>query len=573
MRKTILLLGLALGLNAFSQNEGYKNPVISGFYPDPSVCRVGDDFYLVNSSFQFFPGVPIFHSKDLIHWEVIGHAITNPDWARLKDLEGGRGYWAPDISYYEGRFYITATYRMNDGGEKLRYQMVTSSQNPEGPYCEPVFLDEDGIDPSIFTDVDGRRYMLLNRGTRIFEISPNGREILSEPKLLWYGHNKKASEGPHMLYKDGYYYLFMAEGGTGMGHRISVARSKTLMGVYESCPYNPILRQWDEERQLQCCGHGKPVQTAEGDWYMVYLCYRLGTSGYGFLGRETAMDPITWTADGWPIVNQLKGPSDLQRKPQLGKSKALHAETCAEDKSGGIVHVMQKEVCDKFTVDKNTWGDWCTIRGANLGDFEFGNGKVIIRGDGRDLNSTGYGNILVKPQPDFSFEVRCKVCIQSEGAEQSMSTEGFIPAEIVIRKVGNQDVGLTCYYDENSFLKLALAGRKGKIGVLAAEYVDDRYVTEEFVPLDVAQIELRIVTEGLKRSCYYRVCNVADTAGMNYNVPELQDWFHIITFENTAYLSSEGLAKGKRFTGAMAGIYVHGNVGGVFENFVMGNTP
>ena len=536
-----------------TMDELYHNPIRSGMHPDPSIVRVGEDYYMVNSSFVYFPCIPISHSKDLIHWEVIGHAITNPEWARLKDLEGGRGYWAPDISYYEGKFYITATYRMNDGGEKLRYQMVTSSEKPEGPYFEPIFLDEDGIDPSIFTDVDGRRYMLLNRGARIFEISPDGREIIGEPKLLWYGHNKKASEGPHLLYKDGYYYLFMAEGGTGMGHRISVARSKTLMGVYESCPYNPILRQWDEERQLQCCGHGKPVQTAEGDWYMVYLCYRLGTSGYGFLGRETAMDPITWTADGWPIVNSLKGPSDLQRKPKI----CLTGETMNCGNAGGDLCEKMKSqngrkenVGPRFAPDRGVWGDWSAVRGANPGNYgSYGEG-IIIHGTGADLNQSGFGNILVKPQPDFSFEMGCGVQVKATH-QSGQAAEGNVSDDIYTL---DWDAGLTCYYDENSYLKLALARRQGKLCVLATEYVDDRYVTEEMVPLESMDVEFRIVTNGLKRECYYRVSNHGD-------------WCHVTTFENTAYLSSEGLSKGKRFTGAMAGIYVHGEISAVFENF------
>lgn len=567
-----------------TMDELYHNPIRTGMHPDPSIVRVGEDYYMVNSSFVYFPCIPISHSKDLIHWEVIGHAITNPEWARLKDLEGGRGYWAPDISYYEGKFYITATYRMNDGGEKLRFQMVTSSQRPEGPYCEPVFLDEDGIDPSIFTDVDGRRYMLLNRGARIFEISRDGREILSEPQLLWYGHNQKASEGPHLLYKDGYYYLFMAEGGTGMGHRISVARSKTLMGVYEPCPYNPILRQWDEERQLQCCGHGKPVQTPEGDWYMVYLCYRLGTSGYGFLGRETGMDPITWTADGWPVVNSLKGPSDLQRKPRVGKDVCVAGKVRTPD---GLAKSANRDRANNHETD--VWGDWSTVRGADSDDFEISADKMVVHGDGRDLNTTGFGNLLVKPQPDFSFEVSCKVkfeCFNILPASESSAGMAVCDSE-------TWDAGLTCYYDENSYLKLALANREGKTGILAAEYVDDRYVTEKFVAFESdgencaetlqqgkivknpAAVELRIVTEGLKRDCYYRPVQTADTnssvlvqSGMNNG-----DWNHVTTFESTAYLSSEGLSKGKRFTGAMAGIYVHGEISGIFIDFKIKNTP
>lgn len=577
-------------------DELYHNPIRRGMHPDPSIVRVGEDYYMVNSSFVFFPCIPVSHSKDLIHWEVIGHAITNPEWARLKDLEGGRGYWAPDISYCEGRFYITATYRLNDGGEKLRYQMVTSSDKPEGPYCEPVFLDEDGIDPSIFTDVDGRRYMLLNRGARIFEISPDGREILSEPKLLWYGHNKKASEGPHILHKDGYYYLFMAEGGTGMGHRISVARSKTLMGVYESCPYNPILRQWDEERQLQCCGHGKPVQTAEGDWYMVYLCNRMGTSGYGILGRETAMDPITWTADGWPLVNSLKGPSDLQRRPRIEKNHSVCADI-PYDREEQHNHIADGQ----FEVN-NLWSEWSTVRGAKPESYEALGAQVIIHGNGLDLNTLDYGTILLKPQQDFSFEMCCRVKVENAFGQKTQGTCGEKSpcfGQVVDKSQTCEcggvdwDAGLTCYYDENSYLKLALAQCGGKRGILAAEYVDDRYVTDKFIPIEVEtdamtkntsgekticdkdtiMAELRIVTEDLKRSCYYRVVGEKrDEISSAWAYTQAENigagWIPVATFEDTSYLSSEGLSKGKRFTGAMAGIYVHGRVTAIFEDFV-----
>ncbi len=502
--------------------ELYHNPIRRGMNPDPSIVRVGEDYYMVNSSFHFFPCIPISHSRDLIHWEVIGHAITNPEWARLKDLEGGRGYWAPDISYNEGRFYITATYRLNEGGLPQRLQMVTSSEKPEGPYCEPVFLEEEGIDPSIFTDLDGRRYMLLNRGARIFEISKDGREILSKPRLLWYGENKKASEGPHVLYKDGYYYLFMAEGGTGMGHRITVARSRALMGVYESCPYNPILRQWDDKRQIQCAGHGMPVDTPEGDWYMVYLCTRPGPAGCAILGRETSLDPITWTADGWPLVNQLRGPSDLQKKPTICK---LGIALCRGNAAG----------------TEGAWGEWSTIRGYEPGSFEEADGEILIHGNGRDLNELGYSSLLLKHQAEFCFTCCCKITVDAGKGAGSDSAADW-------------DAGLTCYYDENSYLKLGLCRQGGRYGILAAEYVDDRYVTKTVLPIEepTESIELKIVTEYLKRSLYFR-----QGAG---------EWTQAAVFENTVYLSSEGLKKGKRFTGAAVGIYVNGEVTGRFAS-------
>ena len=230
--------------------EMYHNPIRTGMFPDPSIVRVGEDYYMVNSSFIFFPCIPISHSKDLIHWEIIGHAITDPQWAGLDDLEGGRGYWAPDISYNNGTFYITATYRLNDTGTVYRRQIVVSSNKPEGPYSEPSYIEEDGIDPSIFHDDDGRHYMLLNRGARILELSDDCKKQIGEARLLYYGAQKRAPEGPHLLKKDGWYYLFLAEGGTGPGHRITVARSRELMGNYEPCPFNPIMRQMDEIRAM-----------------------------------------------------------------------------------------------------------------------------------------------------------------------------------------------------------------------------------------------------------------------------------------------------------------------------------
>lgn len=555
-----------------SAEELYHNPIRRGLHPDPAIVRVGEDYYMVNSSFMFFPCIPISHSKDLIHWEVIGHAITNPEWARLKGLEGGRGYWAPDISYYEGKFYITATYRLNEGGLPQRMQMVTSSERPEGPYCEPVFLEEEGIDPSIFTDLDGRRYMLLNRGSRIFEISKDGREILSEPKLLWYGQNKKASEGPHMLYKDGYYYLFMAEGGTGMGHRITVARSRELMGVYESCPYNPILRQWDDKRLIQCSGHGMPVDTPEGDWYMVYLCNRVSTSGYAVLGRETSLDPITWTADGWPLVNSLKGPSELQRKPGAAVtggnvSAGEHASDTGEGISvgenaaaaGGRVSAAGSDA----GADSDIWSQWMTVRGVAEGSYEKQGDELLIHGNGLDLNGLDYSTILVRAQEEFCFEVSGKVYIEDGqavdkcGADRTAAmSDGAALHYTDADKSADWDAGLTCYYDENSYLKLALACRGGRTGILSAEYVDDRYVTEEFIPLESGcwEAELRIVTDHLKRTLYFK---------------EDGSWRQAAVFEDTSYLSSEGLKKGKRFTGAAAGIYVAGHVTGRFSKFEM----
>ncbi len=486
----------------------YRNPIRTGMYPDPSIIRVEDTYYMVNSSFIYFPCIPVSMSKDLVHWKIIGHAIINPQWARLDNLEGGRGYWAPDISYYEGKFYITATYRLNDDGTVYRKQIIVSSETPEGPYSEPAIIDEDGIDPSLFTDDDGKRYMLLNRGARILPINKEATKQIGEAKLLYYGDNKRAPEGPHLLKKDGYYYLFEAEGGTGPGHRITVSRSKELMGRYEPCPYNPIMRQMDEGAIIQRCGHGKPVQTQNGQWYIVYLCGRKIGEGYSILGRETALDPITWTADGWPIVNNLNGPSTLQIKPNLPET------------------IWEESDFDDF---KEQWlgTNWVFPRPPEMDGIVLKNSYVYVKGSKEDLSSMHARNILLRRQSDFKFSCVCK-----------MKMPDIYPG---------QDMGITCYYDENTFIKFgifATTEEQPRLLIKVMEYIDG-YIEGKEIEVDCSKkdIYLKVNVNYLTRAFYF-----------SYDGEEYQ---HVDTLTNVYYLCDEGLKKGKRFTGAMVGMYAY----------------
>lgn len=486
----------------------YHNPIRCGMFPDPSIVRVGVDYYMVNSSFIFFPCIPVSHSRDLIHWEIIGHAITDPQWAALDELEGGRGYWAPDISYDNGKFYVTATYRLNDTGTVYRKQIVVSSDRPEGPYSKPAVIDEDGIDPSIFHE-NGRHYMLLNRGARILELNDDCTKQISEAKLLYYGDQKRAPEGPHLLKKDGYYYLFLAEGGTGMGHRISVARSKTLMGNYEPCPYNPIMRQMDEGAAIQRCGHGKPVCTQNGEWYMVYLCGRMIGDGYSMLGRETALDPVSWTADGWPVVNNLDGPSVLQIKPALPET------------------IWESHMDDDFEEDYLST-DWMFPRTPEADGVFLKDSRVYIKGSTYNLNSMHAKNILLRRQQDFKFTVEAK-----------MDMPQLYPG---------QDAGLTCYYDENTFLKFGIyATLTNPVRLVAKleEYIGDDIITSDEFEIDYNQknIYFKIETDYLKRKFYISYDN--------------KTFYQIAARDNVYYLCDEGLKKGKRFTGAMIGMYAY----------------
>lgn len=502
-----------------SYEEMYHNPIRRGMFPDPSIVRVGEDYYMVNSSFIFFPCIPISHSKDLIHWEIIGHAVTEPEWASLDELEGGRGYWAPDISYDNGKFYITATYRLNDTGTVYRKQIVVSSEKPEGPYSKPAIIDEDGIDPSIFHE-DGRHYMLLNRGARILELNEDCTKQISEAELLYYGDQKRAPEGPHLLKKDGYYYLFLAEGGTGAEHRISVARSKTLMGNYEPCPYNPIMRQMDEGAAIQRCGHGKPVCTQNGEWYMVYLCGRMIGDGYSMLGRETALDPISWTADGWPVVNGLKGPSVLQKKPDLPEWLPKETASVSEDGIRSVAADAEQTMTAAAGWDKK----WMTPRVPEPEGILFLPSGIRIKGSRFPLKDVAARNILLQRQTSFCFR-----------AETGL----FIP-----KLADGQEAGLTCYYDENTWVCLALCKADGYY-IQVKEHIGEKDILHEKYMLsdDCAgkKITLKVKTEYLRRLFTFCVEGQEETAAA-----ELPDVF---------YLCDEGIRMGKRFTGAMTGIY------------------
>lgn len=481
----------------FGTDDCYRNPVQRGMHPDPSVLRVGEDYYMVNSSFIYFPCIPISHSRDLVHWNIIGYAVTDERWAEenLGGLEGGRGFWAPDISWHNGRFYICATLRQNDDAPFIQTQMVTSSELPEGPYETPVIHNVLGIDPSIFTDDDGKRYMLVNRGARIMEISEDGKEILSDPALIWYGHSGHAPEGPHLIKKDGYYYCFLAEGGTGKGHMITVARSKNLYGPYEDCPFNPIMHQKDEIAAIQCCGHGKPVQTQDGRWFITYLCSRFIEGQWGMLGRETCLDEICWTADGWPVINRGRGPSymaPLPFSPEQGSK-------------------TERKEC----------GAWLSPRTRDNTRIRVEeDGTVWIKGDGKDLCQKECRSLLVKCQPDFQFTFEFTMDMPEEETGEFVS-----------------DAGLVLYYDENTYIKFGLE----KEEVFVTEYIDQSYVRTEKKPFSFqGPVTLGIETDGLKRTFLL-------------NNRRLWQWTDVKS------ICSEGLVKGKRFTGAMYGVYVNGS--------------
>jgi xylan 1,4-beta-xylosidase len=307
--KLVFIVYLFLSFSAFSQSpdmKTYQNPVIGGFHPDPSVCRVGEDFYLVNSSFEFFPGVPIFHSKDLVHWEQIGHCLTAESQLPLAKVNASGGIYAPCIRYNKGVFYMVTT-NINHGGN-----FYVTATDPAGKWSDPIWIDQGGIDPSFFFDEDGKVYLQSNGGPDgIYqsEIDIKTGKRLTEIKHLWSGTGGRYPEGPHIYKKDGWYYLMIAEGGTEYGHMETISRSKNIWGPFEACPDNPILTHRNKINQsnpIQGTGHADLVEAQDGSWWMVCLAFRTagGYSQFHHLGRETFLAPVEWNMEGWPVVNK-----------------------------------------------------------------------------------------------------------------------------------------------------------------------------------------------------------------------------------------------------------------------------
>lgn len=312
------------------------NPVIPGFHPDPSICRVGEDFFLVTSSFEYFPGLPIFTSTDLVSWRPLGHVLTRESQLDLTAAPASGGIFAPTIRYFGGRFFVTATNVSHRG------HFIVHAENPAGPWSDPVWVDQDGIDPSLFFE-DGLVYFTSNvepdpggphilaptfrRGIQQSLIDPMTGELLSEPRFIWEGTGGRYPEAPHLFRREGYYYLLIAEGGTEYGHMATVGRSTSPWGPFLASPHGPVVSHRSVASPLQAVGHGDLVTTPDGDWWMVCLGVRpLGQWPRHHLGRETLLAPVRWTADGWPIVGQ-RGVVDLvQRRPALPAMPAPPAE-------------------------------------------------------------------------------------------------------------------------------------------------------------------------------------------------------------------------------------------------------
>ena len=300
----------------------YQNPIIRGFNPDPSICRVGNDFYLVTSSFEFFPGIPVYHSTDLVNWRQIGNCIERPSQLPFETAKAGEGIWAPTIRYHLGLFYVTSTF-------KGYGNFIIHSADPATGWSDPVKVNMTGIDPSILFDGDKAYYCTNQRGAddreaiSLAEIDPDTGEMLSGARMIWHGMSNDRPqylEAPHIYHIGNWYYLRAAEGGTGFSHMITAARSRGIWGPYASCEKPLLTNRYTKGTGVACSGHGDLFEDGHGNWWIVHLATRPDDLWYSHIGRETFLLPVTWEHD-WPVIDDgvshiaSEGPLWAEQKP------------------------------------------------------------------------------------------------------------------------------------------------------------------------------------------------------------------------------------------------------------------
>ena len=321
--QALILCCVLLPLSSFAQKT-FQNPIIPGFHPDPSVIRVGEDYYLVNSSFEWFPGIPIYHSKDLVTWKLIGHALTRRLQLDMRSNRASSGVWAPTIRYHDGTYYVIVTCK------QCGNNFYVTAAKPEGPYSDPVYLETPkGIDPSLFFD-NGKVWFSANRfpekpqydGEHIIyvqEIDLNKGELIGERYDITAGmkYGVRATEGPHQYKVGDTYYLLTAEDMTWEKHMVVTYASKSPTGPYQLLPKNPALSHRDKPNSpIQHVGHADLVETQNGEWWAVVLGVRKIDRSY-YLGRETFLVPVAWQ-DGAPVFNPGVGEVLMQdRRPNL----------------------------------------------------------------------------------------------------------------------------------------------------------------------------------------------------------------------------------------------------------------
>ncbi len=392
------------------------NPVLKGFNPDPSIIRVEEDYYIATSTFEWFPGVQIHHSRDLMNWELIAHPLERLAQLNMLGEDSSCGVWAPCLSYDKGTYYLIYTdVKSFRGMFKDTHNYLVTAKDIRGPWSDPIYLNSSGFDPSLFHDSDGRKYllnMLMDyrsyrtkfEGIVMQEYCEVKQCLIGETKIIFKGTPIGSVEGPHLYKKDGYYYLVTAEGQTEYRHAVSVARSKELMGPYETAPNNPLLTSYHVPLNLlQKAGHASFVETAKGNWYMAHLCSRpVGGQRRCILGRETAIQKLIWKED-WPY---LADGSDVARE----KVPAEEGTVCTRTEPANFFEDF----------DEEKWSIHLQSLRVPLGErasLEARKGYLRLYG-AESLNSKFYQSLLAHRQQEFYCEASTKVDFNPRSFQQ-----------------------------------------------------------------------------------------------------------------------------------------------------------
>ncbi len=480
----------------------YHNPIIQGFYPDPSICRVGEDYYMVHSSFEYFPGVPIFHSKDLVHWQQIGHVLTRESQLNLDTVPASGGIYAPTLRFHNDTFYMITTNTTHEGN------FFVHTTDPYGEWSDPVWVDMPMIDPSLFWDDDGKVYVQTSTGIFQSEIDLKTGKRLSPLRRIWEkGSGGNWIEAPHIYKKDGYYYLLLAEGGTYYGHMITIARSKNIWGPYESCPNNPILTHRNTYLDpIQGTGHGDLIQDHHGDWWMVFLAFRVNGQFYHTLGRETFLAPVTWE-NGWPVVNNNEDISLKMKVPTLP------------------FHKFNTHNRDEFEHEKLAL-QWNFLRNppdSSYYSLTEKKGSLMLKGTASNLNDLLPKTFVGRRQQDYHFE--------------ATTSFNFQPT------AGNEEAGVTLLMNNKHHYDIFISRNKAGQRTINARYTIGslQHVVKTEV-IDEGNVEIKLTGDRDHYQLLYKAAKTGD--------------YNLLFNPDIIYLSVDVTGG---FTGVYIGLYATGN--------------
>ncbi len=497
-----------------------QNPVIRGFNPDPSILRVQDDYYIAASTFEWFPGIQIHHSRDLANWHLIGHALTSPSQVDLRGIVDSGGVWAPSLSHWDGQFWLMHTnVRTRVTNFKDVGVYLSNAQDILGPWSEPVYLNSIGFDPSLFHDDDGRKWVVnmmwdfrknhnAFAGIVIQEFDQSTRQLVGPMTEVL--KTNAQNDGPNIYKRDGYYYLMMAEGGTGWNHGISMARARKITGPYEMDPNGSLLTTRDDQANpLQKSGHGELVQTPSGDWFLVHLCCRpVPPERRSMLGREVALQRVAWSEDGWLRLEQGGAHPQVEVRAPEELAEAPWPAT------------PERDDFDSTTLDVN----WSSLRvpvTENWLSLTERPGWLRLRG--RECQHSLFEQSLIARRLQ-DFRCVAETCVE------------FEPDHFT------QMAGLICYYDTRTYYYLRITHDEER-GVVLGIVLSDDTVYDELIASEIMVHWKR----------YFLRAEI-DHASLRFSVsPDGRKWKAIGPTLDASKLSDD-YGRWLHFTGAMVGI-------------------